>query len=70
MNKDQFAFLTSTRFWAIVISSASLTLVDPALPTQAWYVSLGKFLGLIAGGFTVIRTIDRNTGDATIAASK
>lgn len=57
---SKFSFLTSTRFWAVVITAASVTLVDPSFPGQLWYVSLGKFLGLLGAGFTTVRTIDRN----------
>lgn len=60
---EKFAFLTSTRFWAMVITSASVVLIDPAFATQPWYVSFGKFLGLVGAGFVTVKTIDRNTGD-------
>lgn len=63
---EKFAFLLSTRFWAIVITSASAVLIDPNFGIQPWYISLGKFLGLIGAAFTVVRTIDRNTGDAAV----
>ena len=62
MNK-QFAFLLSNRFWALVLTSASTILVDPSFGSEEWYKTLGKFLGLVGGGFIAIRTIDRNTGD-------
>lgn len=60
---DKFAFLLSTRFWAIVLGSASTVLVSPEFANDEWYVSLGKFLSYVAGGFTVVRTIDRNIWD-------
>lgn len=60
---DKFAFLLSTRFWAIVLGSASTILVSPDFATDEWYVSLGKFIGYVATGFTVVRTIDRNIWD-------
>lgn len=56
---SQFDFLLSTRFWALLLGSASTILIDPAFPTQPWYLSLGKFLALVAAGFIGIRTIDR-----------
>ena len=56
MNLD---FLGSNRFWVLLLGSASAVLVDPAFPTQEWYISLGKFLGLVSGGFITIRTVDR-----------
>ena len=58
---EQFAFLESNRFYALLITSASVVLIDPNFPTQKWYVSLGKFLGLVGTGFISIRTIDRAT---------
>lgn len=58
MNK-QFEFFTSNRFYAGVIGSASTVLIDPNFATQAWYVSLGKFLGLVSIVFITIRTVDR-----------
>lgn len=60
---DKFAFLLSTRFWAIVLGSVSAIIVQPEFTTDEWYVSVGKILGLVSAGFTTIRTIDRNLGD-------
>lgn len=60
---DKFAFLYSTRFWAIVLGSASQVLTSPEVATDEWYVSLGKFLSYVAAGFTIVRTIDRNIWD-------
>jgi len=69
MNNEKFAFIYSTRFWSMVITSASVVLVDPTFPTTPWYVAVGKFLGLIAAGFTVIRTVDRNSDKKVEAAA-
>ena len=52
-------FLTSNRFIALILGSASAVLVDPAFGTQPWYISLGKFLALVSAGFIGIRTADR-----------
>lgn len=52
-------FLTSTRFWALVIGSASTVLLDPNLPNQKWYITLGKFFALLSAGFVTVRTIDK-----------
>jgi len=65
----KFAFLTSNAFWSNVITSASVTLVDPNFPTQAWYVTLGKFLGLLSIAFTVVRTVDRSADKKVEAAA-
>lgn len=66
---DSLEFLTASRFWAGVIMSASIVLVDPAFPNQPWYVSLGKFLGLVAAQFIAVRTIDKNVGEAKILSA-
>lgn len=55
----KFAFLTSTRFWALIIGSAGVVLVDPTVMIDPWFMSFGKFLSLVAAGFTLIRTVDR-----------
>lgn len=52
-------FLQSERFWALIIGSASAVLIDPNFPIQQWYISVGKFFGLVAAGFIGIGTIDR-----------
>lgn len=54
-------FLNSPRFWALILGSASTVLIDPSFPTQEWYISVGKFLGLVSAGFIVVRTTDRAT---------
>ena len=59
MTKLDLSFLKANRFWALILGSASTILVDPAFPTQVWYVSLGKFFALLSAGFITIRTIDR-----------
>lgn len=58
---EKLDFLTAPRFWALILGSISTVIIDPAFPTQVWYVSLGKFLGLISAGFITIRTVDRAT---------
>ena len=67
---DEFKFLGKVRFWAMVMADASAVLIDPAFPTQAWYVSLGKFLALLGVSFTAIQTLDRNFGDKKVEAAK
>jgi len=52
--KDKLAFLSSTRFWALII--AGLVIVaDGNFTQQAWI----KGLLAVLGGFIGIRTIDR-----------
>ncbi len=54
-------FLTSNRFWALILGAASTVMLDPATPTQKLYVTIGKFLAIVTAGFVTIRTIDRTT---------
>src|SRR3990167_5556365 len=61
--------LGSSRFWGVVITSASVTLTSPTFITDPWYVSLGKFLGYVAAGATAIRSWDRNS-DKALEGSK
>jgi hypothetical protein len=61
MTDNKFEFLTSNRFWALILGSASTVLVDPEFPNREWYVNLGRFLALVSAGFIGIRTIDRAT---------
>ena len=72
MENNTWAFLSANRFWAMVLASASAILVDPSLLMVPWWVSLGKFLGLVSTGFVVTRTIDRavdHTAEAKVVAS-
>lgn len=54
-----WTFLKATRFWAMTMANVSLILLDPNFPTQPWYVSLGKFLALEGGTFTLVKTVDK-----------
>lgn len=65
---SKFEFLTSTRFWALLTGSASTVLIDPGFITQPWYITLGKFLGLVSAGFITIRTVDRAFEQKVLAA--
>ncbi len=59
MNEEsKFSFIFSLRFWALVIGSASTVLVT-SFGTEPWYISLGKFLGLVSAGFISMGTIDK-----------
>lgn len=51
--------LKAPRFWVMVIGVASAILIDPDFPTNPWYITLGKFLGLVSAGFVTVRTVDR-----------
>lgn len=65
---ENFAFLKSTRFWALVLGSASTALVNSA--GEDWRVTLGKFLGLLSAGFIAIRTVDRTADKVSLEVEK
>ncbi len=56
-----YSFLTSNRFWFLILGSASAVLVDPEISSRPLYYTIGKFLGLLSAGFIVIRSTDRAT---------
>lgn len=60
-----FSFLKSTRFWAIVIGAVSLYLSAKGLIGEAEMV----LIATITGGFTLVRTVDRNVGDAKVESA-
>lgn len=54
---DKFEFLTSNRFWALVIGAVSIY-----LKAKGWIGEPEMLLiATITGGFTIIRTADRAT---------
>jgi len=64
-NEVNLAFLKSNAFYAIIIGSASILLMDQEIATRPWYVSLGMFLSMVSAGFLGIRTVDRTTDKFT-----
>ena len=58
--KEKLMFLTSTRFWALV-AIAIVGVLDAELIISS---PIAQTLVTILGGFVVIRTVDRNIGDA------
>jgi hypothetical protein len=52
--KTKFAFIFSTRFWALVIGGLSIA-AQSGFTKDAWL----KGLIFIISGFTVVRTIDK-----------
>ena len=56
---NEFAFLSKMNFWVMVFGAANVTLIDPSFATQPWYVSLGKFLGLVSAGFVTVQQVHR-----------
>lgn len=69
MNKnmnDKFAFLTSSRFWAMVIGAVSMYLKAKGIIGEPEML----LIATITGGFIVVKTVDRNTGDAVMGAAE
>jgi hypothetical protein len=52
---DEFKFLLSTRFWALVITALTVYAQQKGLITEAELA----LIGTITGGFVAVRTIDR-----------
>jgi hypothetical protein len=61
---DKFAFLTSNRFWALVIGAISIYLQSKGIIGEAEMI----LIATITSGFIVVKTVDRNTGDAVVSA--
>ena len=57
---EKWQFLTSPRFWSVVLIALAQWLAKDGFVTTA----LAGFITTVAGGYTIIRTIDRNSGDA------
>lgn len=66
MEINKFDFLKSTRFWAIVIGSLALYLQAKGIFGDAEMTLVASITGI----FTLVRTVDRNTGDARIEMAK
>ena len=61
---EKFAFLQSSRFWALVIAAVSIY-----AQTKGWIGDPEMMLvSTIMGGFTVIRTVDRYSDKQVEAA--
>lgn len=58
--KENFAFLKSNRFWALVIGAISMYLQAKGIIGDAEMI----LIATITSGFIVVKTVDRNTGDA------
>ncbi len=63
MINENFAFLTSTRFWALVIGGLAMA-AEGGFTMEAW----AKGVMIVVGGFTAVRTIDRNSDQKLEAA--
>lgn len=64
--KTKFAFLYSSRFWALFIGAASIY-----AQSKGW---IGEpemmFIATMTAGFAAIRTVDRNFGDKQVEAAE
>ena len=58
-------FLTSTRFWAMIIGAVSIYLKTKGLIGEAEMV----LIATIMAGFITVKTIDKNVGEANIIAA-
>ncbi len=56
----KYDFLTSTRFWALILGSAATILLQDNFAHTEWYRLLGGFLQLVAVGFIGIKSLDRS----------
>ncbi len=63
---EKFAFLTSSRFWALVIGAVSMYLKAKGFIGEPEML----LIATISSGFIVVKTVDRNTGDAVISAAE
>ena len=52
---EKFAFLTSNRFWALVIGAVALFLKQEGIIDEAVF----SLIGTLTAGFIGIRTVDR-----------
>lgn len=60
MENNKFAFLTSVRFWNLVIVAVILVLKKEGIIVDDTLVStISEIVAVILGGSTVIRTVDR-----------
>ena len=62
---EKFEFLTSTRFWALVLGVLSVYLSSKGWIGEAERNLIASFMA----GFIGIKTVDKNTGDAKIKAA-
>ena len=57
---NKFAFLTSVRFWNLVIVAVIIVLKKEGIIVDDTLVStISEIVALVLGGSTVVRTIDR-----------
>lgn len=64
--KDKFAFLSSTRFWALIIGAVMFY-----LKAKGWVGESEMILAnTILAGFIAIKTIDRNLGDKPVEVAQ
>lgn len=66
ISDEKFAFLKSTRFWAVILGAISMYLESKGLIGEPER----NLIATIVVGFTTIKTIDRNTGDSKVIAAE
>lgn len=61
---NKWAFLTSTRFWAIVIGAVAL-----ALAQDGWIsMAFAQMIATVSAGFITVNTVDRFSTSSTTPA--
>lgn len=63
--KEKFAFLGSSRFWAITVTALSIYLQTKGFIGEPEMVLIAS----IMGGFTIVRTVDRISDKRVEAAA-
>jgi hypothetical protein len=67
---DKFSFLKSVRFWNLVIVATVIVLNRQGIIVDGTLVdTITQIIAIALGGSTVIKTVDRNVGDAKIDAA-
>jgi hypothetical protein len=64
--QSSFEFLKASRFWAMVIGAVSIYLRAKGFIGEAEM----QLIATLTAGFVVVRTVDKNTGEAAIEAAK
>lgn len=60
LEKTKLDFLTSSRFWAMIIGAVAIYLQSKGFIGEAEM----QLIATVTAGFTLIKTIDKNMGEA------
>ena len=53
--KEKFAFISSTRFWSMILGAIAIYLEQEGIISQA----LSQLLATVAAGFVIVKTTDK-----------